>query len=476
MAAASADQVAADWSARRPVAIDLFSGAGGMSLGFEQAGFDVLAAVEYDPVHAATHRVNFPLTEILCRDVRRIDGDHVRAAVARGWRRHRPTGPAWDGQVDAVFGGPSCQGFSVMGSRDQADERNELLEVFVRLVIALRPRTFCIENVPGLLEGRFGGLRDRALGDLAGAGYRFASPRVFNAADFGVPQTRKRVLILGALDDFPPDPKPWASKISVSQAFDGLPAVDKYSELEHDDEVILQPEDIEAREAAKALYARQLAGLERDATDRARIRDWDPDLLTCSRRTVHRDSTIARFVATAAGSEERSSRAYRLHPDRPAHTLRAGTGSERGAFSAPRPIHPTEPRVITVREAARLHSFPDWFRFHTTNWHGHRQIGNAVPPRLARAAARSLLEVLQVAPRRARSTVALGNLSLLRMPSQEAAIAMDAKTGETPPTRWRKAEREANANGRAALNEGGPGVISGLEADVLENAGALQLQ
>jgi DNA (cytosine-5)-methyltransferase 1 len=422
-----------------------------MSLGFEQAGFDVLAAVEYDPVHAATHRVNFPLTEILCRNVRRIDPDIVRAAARRGWRRHHPDGLAWDGQIDAVFGGPSCQGFSVMGQRNQQDERNQLLGVFVDLVTALRPRSFCIENVPGMLEPRFESLREDALQRLAGAGYQFAVPKVFNAADFGVPQTRKRVLILGALDACPPELTPWQDRITVAEALDGLPLVTEYPELLQNDVATLRPVDLAAREATAALYARQLAGLESDPTDRSRPRQWDPAILTCSRLTVHRQDTVTRFDATLRGSEEKTSRAYRLHPDRPAPTLRAGTGSERGAFSAPRPIHPAKPRVITVREAARLHSFPDWFRFHTTNWHGHRQIGNAVPPRLARAAGVSLLAVLRVSPRRPRKVLHLDDLTLLRMSTREAMHAMAANAEETPPTRVRKLKKAPES--KAALKD-----------------------
>jgi DNA (cytosine-5)-methyltransferase 1 len=436
-----------------------------MSLGFEQAGFDVLAAVEYDPVHAATHCVNFPLTEMLCRDVRRIDADLVRAAAGRGWRRHHPGSSAWDGQIDAVFGGPSCQGFSIIGSRNQEDERNLLLDAFVQLVIALEPRSFCIENVPGLLEPRFSALRESVFGRLADVGYEFAPPKVFDAADFGVPQKRKRVLVLGALEVCPPPPMSWRGRISVAQALHGLPPKLSYPELLYDDEVRLKSRDVRRREQTKAFYARQLAGLERDAADLGRSREWDPRLLTCSRRTVHRDTTVERFTATAMGSEEATSRAYRLHPDQPAHTLRAGTGREHGSFSAPRPIHPTEPRVITVREAARLHSFPDWFRFHTTNWHGHRQIGNAVPPRLARAAALSLLEALRIAPTRPRKTVALGDLSLLRMSIPQAMRAMAAKADETPPTSWRRQKGKRRPHADDVVPIGG-GLLTGQDEAV----------
>lgn len=463
IAAALRGQKAGRRSARRPVAVDLFSGAGGMSLGFEQAGFDVLAAVEYDPIHAATHRVNFPLTEMLCRNVHRIDAEVVRDAASRGWRRHHPGTSVWDRQLDAVFGGPSCQGFSVIGRRNQEDERNQLLGVFVDLVIDLRPRTFCIENVPGLLEPRFAELREDALGRLATAGDQFAPPKVFNAADFGVPQTRKRVLILGALDGCPPPLTPWQDQISVRQAFQGLPPIQDYEDLLRDDEVALTPEHVAVRENVSGLYARQLSGLEHDPADRSRPREWDPTLLTCSRRTVHRKETIKRFETALPGVEETVSRAYRLHPDKPAPTLRAGTGYDRGSFSAPRPIHPEEPRVITAREAARLHSFPDWFRFHTTNWHGHRQIGNAVPPRLARAAAVSLLDVLHVRPRSSRKVLHLEGLSLLRLSTREAMQAMAARADDEAPThqsRKRKPKRKTDANAAVSAPSGAEQAVS----------------
>src|SRR5439155_12575738 len=100
-------------------------------------------------------------------------------------------------------------------------------------------------------------------------------------------------------------------------------------------------------------------------------------LLTSSMRTIHTRLSVERFQATAPGTTEPVSRFYRPHPSGVCNTLRAGTGSERGAYTSPRPIHPKLPRVISVREAARIHGFPDWFRLHRSKWHGFRQIGNA---------------------------------------------------------------------------------------------------
>src|SRR5437763_406277 len=97
----------------RPVAIDLFCGAGGLSLGFEQAGFDVLAAAEYDPIHSAVHAFNFPRTELVCADLSGQTATGIRAAARRGWDRHRRSG-VWSGEIDVVIGGPPCQGFSVI--------------------------------------------------------------------------------------------------------------------------------------------------------------------------------------------------------------------------------------------------------------------------------------------------------------------------------------------------------------------------
>jgi DNA (cytosine-5)-methyltransferase 1 len=102
------------------------------------------------------------------------------------------------------------------------------------------------------------------------------------------------------------------------------------------------------------------------------------------------------------------SRFHKLHPESVCNTLRAGTDSARGAFTSPRPIHPYSPRVITVREAARLHSFPDWFRFHVTKWHGFRQIGNSVPPMLGRAVAGQIVQVLALMPQKPKNKLVPG--------------------------------------------------------------------
>ena len=422
----------------RPVAVDLFSGAGGMSLGFEQAGFDVVAAVEYDPVHAATHAFNFPQCEILCCDASLVSAEDVLAAARRGHERLRP-GKPWSGRLDALIGGPPCQGFSTGGKREKGDERNDLLLHFVRLVEELRPRTFCLENVAGLLEGTFSAIREAALCRLREAGYALSgTDKPVNSLNFGVPQSRRRVIILGALGEVAPSrPLQVAGSVSVQEAFDGLPSPGGYEVLMSSDTVALSSEDIVLRASTSGTYARRLAGLASLPGDKARPRVWDPTLLTGSRRTTHSDQTVARFASTDLGKVEPKSRLYRLPLDGPSRTLRAGTGSDRGSHTSPRPIHPSENRVITVREAARLHGYPDWFRFHTTNWHGHRQIGNSVPPPLARAAGVALLLSLRHSPVALRATVPLGDGALLSMSRTEAQSFLNRTPKELSVTRTR---------------------------------------
>lgn len=173
----------------RPKAIDLFSGAGGLSLGFEQAGFDVVAALEIDPIHAATHEYNFPECQVICADAADVSGrDLLRRA---GLRR---------GEVDVVFGGPPCQGFSLIGKRLADDPRNSCLSHFNRLVAEIRPRYFVMENVAGLTIGPARRILEAFLQASIDEGYLVVEPvEVLNAAEFGVPQDRKRLFVYGYL-------------------------------------------------------------------------------------------------------------------------------------------------------------------------------------------------------------------------------------------------------------------------------------
>lgn len=189
-------------SARRPIAIDLFSGAGGMSLGLEQAGFDIAAAVEYDPVHAATHEFNFPDTSVICASVTDLSAAELRDRAGLGSK-----------EVDLVAGGPPCQGFSFIGKRAVEDARNRLVFDFFRLVVELDARYFVMENVPGMKVGEQAGLLAELIQAFEGSNYACRPVQLLTASDFGVPQQRTRLFLVGAAEGMalPRSPLPTTS-------------------------------------------------------------------------------------------------------------------------------------------------------------------------------------------------------------------------------------------------------------------------
>jgi DNA (cytosine-5)-methyltransferase 1 len=382
----------------RPIGIDLFAGAGGMSLGFEQAGFDIVAAVEIDPIHCATHEYNFPDTTTICASVIDLTGAEIRRRAKLGTK-----------DIDVVMGGAPCQGFSLMGKRAFEDPRNQLVFHYVRIVKELNPKYCVFENVRGLTLGKHVQFLDELIIALGDAGYEVIDPyKVLNAADYGVPQDRRRLFLVGTRKGLaaPKYPTPSSQRISVEEAIGDLPNADRFDELRLKDVVATNWE-------TTSTYARKLRGFDRDPDDYSYPRNFDPDLLTCSIRTEHTPTSQARFAATPQGKTDPISRFRRLAPAGLCNTLRAGTDSARGAHTSPRPIHPLFPRVITVREAARLHSYPDWFRLHATKWHGCRQIGNSVPPLLARALASELLTAQGLKPTKPEKKLILGAASLL---------------------------------------------------------------
>lgn len=414
-------------TSRRPIAVDLFAGAGGLSLGFEQAGFDVLASVELDPIHCAVHEFNFPNCTSICADASKITGAEIRKKAGLG---RTP--------IDVVFGGAPCQGFSMIGKRALDDPRNGLLLQFLRLVVELDANYFVFENVKGLTVGEHRKLLQELIDAFAEEGYEVVLPyQVLNAADFGVPQDRRRVFLMGAKKGMrlPHYPAPIGKRTTVWQAIGDLPNADDYPELMDSDSVD------RSRFGKGSHYARILRGQDEDDTDYSYPREWSPRRLTSSMRTVHTPLSQSRFEATAHGKVEAVSRFLKLNPEGLCNTLRAGTGSDRGAFTSPRPIHPHQPRVITVREAARLHSYPDWFRLHSTKWHGFREIGNSVPPLLGRAVAAKLIEAMNVAPKRPSEILELGSETLLTMKMNDAVSHFDA-VDYVPGRRIRTSQEE----------------------------------
>jgi len=389
----------------RPIAIDLFAGAGGLSLGFEQAGFDIVAAVDIDPIHCAAHKFNFPKCATVCKSIIDVAGDELRRLAGIGKR-----------DLDLVIGGAPCQGFSLIGKRALDDSRNQLVHHYVRIVMELKPKYFVFENVKGLTVGKHRHFLQEIIETFQNGGYDVVSDyKVLNAADYGVPQDRRRLILMGARKglDLPTYPEP-SGHTTVSEAIGDIPDAECFPELWERDWT-------KVKYGKPSVYAAYLRGKKDEPTDFGYRRQFDSALLTSSLLTQHTELSRQRFAATTPDAVEPVSRFKKLALDGICNTLRAGTASDRGAFTSPRPIHPTVPRVITVREAARLHSYPDWFRFHTTKWHGFRQIGNSVPPLLARAVGRQIMKALHKQPEKPSETLALGEQSLIRISMTDAA-------------------------------------------------------
>ncbi len=383
----------------RPTVIDLFAGVGGLSLGFEQAGFDITAAVEIDPIHAAAHQFNFPECTVLTKSVADVTATEL-FNISSG----RP--------IDVIVGGAPCQGFSLMGQRALDDPRNALIKEYIRIVAEVKPQFFLFENVKGLTVGNHKTFLEEIVNELTDAGYTVTSPwQVLNAKHYGVPQSRERLFLIGQLNSDPALDYPPVQEMVVScqDALGDLPDAEFFEALIHSDKASYRPLP------AQSEYAREMRCESSGAWHFSYQRYWDKTLLTSSLRTKHTFTTRNRFVATPPGQIEPISRFFKLSKAGVANTLRAGTDSARGAFTSPRPIHYEYARCVTVREMARLHGFPDWFRFHRTKWHGARQIGNAVPPPLARAMGTQIIQAMGLTPSRPRQILPLGDESLLRM-------------------------------------------------------------
>jgi DNA (cytosine-5)-methyltransferase 1 len=369
-----------------PLAVELFAGVGGFFLGMKAAGIDVALAVDSDEQTLATYSQNFPSTSVLCADVQELTGLEIRRLLELS---HRQQGREWDGKIGLVFGGPPCQGLSRIGKRDVDDPRNQLIAHFCRLVEELQPAAFVLENVPDLLLPKYAGLIEPSLQQLQQAGYNTWT-WVLNAEDYGVPQNRKRVFIGGILHHTSPRLPAAASQVvTVREAIGDLTFLSEetFPQLFNTDELQLDEKQpsLEAQPSEYVLKLEQVF---------PPLSITNPHLLTGCCFTRHTPSVIERFKATALGTTEPESRLYRLKWDGVARTLRAGTGSDKGRHTAARPIHPAHARVLTVREAARLSSFPDWFRFHRRIWRGMRQVGNAVPPLLALPVGKAIYQCL----------------------------------------------------------------------------------
>lgn len=375
-------------------AIDLFAGVGGLSLGLKMANIEPLIGIENDKSCIEALNYNFPSKIIIGKDIRNISKNEMLDYLGSI-------------EVDVLAGGPPCQGFSLIGLRDPNDERSRLVFEFIRFAKELQPKFIVMENVPGMLSAQGGEFIKELINVFDEVGYNIRLPiKVLNAADYGVPQNRKRVFILGSRKDIkilPEYPLPTYMNIrenkvdiflgnlpktpTVLEAIGDLPNIDNYDHLVEDDEVLYEIEPVSE-------YAKIMRGYIDSHFSILDKNNWNSKICSGCRRTVHGEVLTNRFKNTKQGDTAPVSRLYKLIEHDVANTLRAGTPRERGAYSAPRPIHPHFPRVVSVREGARLQSFPDWHRFHKTKWHGFRQVGNAVPPLLAMAVSKEIYKCL----------------------------------------------------------------------------------
>lgn len=354
--------------------IDLFAGVGGLSLGAARAGFNVAAAVEIDKYAYAAHCLNFPNTKHIQTDI--TDLSEKDLLILSGLKKN---------EVHGIIGGPPCQGFSSIGRRIADDPRNTLFSKFFLLVRKIRPAFYLAENVPGILAPRNDTLREAALSQIPKS-YRQLPPFLVKASDYGAPTTRTRVFFIGydprrceELDQLSFIPDSDVGQTNIRQAFIGLPELGDFWET--------TTGVYRVGPACESSFGRRLIGaIPKGVGDPAAIEALvTKSLVSGFLPTRHTPATVARFSAVQAGKSDNISKCPRLDFEGFCPTLRAGTGPEKGSFQAVRPIHPSQPRVINPREAARLQGFPDWFQFTNTKWQSFRQIGNSVSPIMAEA-------------------------------------------------------------------------------------------
>jgi DNA (cytosine-5)-methyltransferase 1 len=350
------------------IVADLFCGAGGLSLGFREAGFETVAAADFNDAAIETYRANV--------------GQHSV--------KHDLSQLLSLPKVDLIIGGPPCQGFSSAGMRKLGDSRNTLVSAFASHVTCYRPSAFVFENVEGFLTTDSGNYIFDLLEPVIRAGYRLHVRKV-NAANYGVPQHRKRVLAIGGLGWDPTFPEPTHTAFGAPgarRAVKHLPHTQTLEEALTDLPLaaILPPG------VPQGHYYKPL-----DGVDLERARALKPgETMRDLPEELHHDSyrrRAFRRVMDGTPTEKRGGAPAgirRLRPDEPSKAI---TGGARSEF-----LHPFEHRPLTMRECARLQTFPDDFEFRGSPSDQGQLIGNAVPPGLAYVVASQLLRDLASAP------------------------------------------------------------------------------
>lgn len=374
-----------------PTVASLFCGIGGLDLGFEWAGFNVVWASDNSPIAGKSYPLNFGKPAVVA-DIIDLDIDVIP-------------------NTDVIIGGPPCQSFSLVGRRRADDPRGRLVFRFLEIIAAKKPRAFVMENVPGMASAMIDGERlpaflTRSFIDL---GYQVTMMKL-NASDYLVPQLRKRIFIVGSLETpiSEPDPREFALNaygidVSSHDNSSGAALLDLGTPT---------PKNMKARyKSSGSTYSRIMRGSlesvslheqpQMSLTDRTLVSFIPPGGNYQDVPDEHSTARIMRFKATGG----RTSTYGRLHPDRPSFTVntyfrRPNVGSN---------FHPVEERLITVREAMRLQALPDRFQIAPGGAQDARNalIGNAVPPLLAHAVAREVFKALSNKGTKAVKSVAM---------------------------------------------------------------------
>lgn len=322
-------------------AVSLFSGGGGLDLGVSLAGFEVVFSSDIEMQLGETVKFNVPEATVLAKDIRELKANEIRLLTERN-------------EFDLLIGGPPCQSFSILGKRESLnDPRGMLVYEYARLIKEVSPRAFLFENVPGILTVNKGKDWNELLEYIEKETKYQLYTKVLNAADYGIPQIRKRVFIIGFKEKNLDFEFPEPSHHDCSQ----LPA---------------------------------LFGSDKKCWVPAKFALDNVDGLANHDIRIHGDRVYQRYSEVPVGERDKVDRTDRIDPDRPSGTVLVGSKAGGG-----RPfIHPYEPRHITVREAARLQSFPDWYEFQNTGTWQYRAVGNAVPPLLAKYIAEKIVKSL----------------------------------------------------------------------------------
>tara|TARA_Y100000310_G_scaffold342696_1_gene446977 strand:+ start:533 stop:1609 length:1077 start_codon:yes stop_codon:yes gene_type:complete len=351
--------------------IDLFCGAGGLSEGFEDSGFNIVAGNDVDKNMIASFKLNHPKAKAIAGDISKIDVNNLLNEIGKTKE-----------DIDLVIGGPPCQGFSTVGNRKEDDQRNKLFYEFVRFVREIKPKMFVMENVTGILTMKKGEVKKIVKQEFENLGYK-VKIQILKGEDFGVPQKRRRVFFVGHKfeNDFK-FPEPEFDGINkkfrtVWDAIGDLPEIEtNQSKIEYDKE----PQT----EFQKFLRNGQLMLEEHKSPNHSEIMIQRMQRI----KQGQNHSNLPEHLKLGSGYPNIYGR---LIADEPSDTITGNCG----CVSAPgRFIHPFKNRAITVREGARLQSFRDSKKFIGSQNSKYKQVGNSVPPLLSKALALKIKEFL----------------------------------------------------------------------------------